>query len=103
MTTLGIELAELKIRVEQLEETVRRLQGDHRHIATPLTEGLSERERLLAELKATGLIRNPLPEEVALAAEWDALPEEKKQAVIWELEHLPPGPMASDIIIEGRS
>lgn len=102
MTTLGIKLAELKVRVERLEEAVHRLQGDHKRIATPPTEGLSERERLLAELEATGLIRNPLPEEMALAAEWDALPEEEKQAVIWELEHLPSGPMASDIIIEGR-
>lgn len=100
MTTPGIELAELKSRVEHLEEAVRRLQGQG--VAIPTTQGLSERARLLAELKAEGLIRDPLPEELALAAEWDALPEEEKQAVIWELEHLPPGPMVSDIVIEGR-
>jgi len=102
MTTLGMELAELKVRVELLEEAVRRLQGDHERIAAPATKGLSERERLLAELKAAGLIRDPLPDEVALAAEWDTMPEEEKQVIIWELEHLPPGPMVSDIVIEGR-
>jgi hypothetical protein len=26
----------------------------------------------------------------------------RKQAIQWELDHLPPGPMASDIIIENR-
>ncbi len=102
MISLRIELAELKIRVGWLEEAMRHLRGDHERIAALPTEGLSERERLLAELKAAGLIRDPLPEEMALAAEWDTLPEEEKKAVIWELEHLPPGPMISDIVIEGR-
>jgi len=102
MTSLGIELAELKIRVEWLEETMRRLLGDRERIAALPIEGLSERERLLAELKVAGLIRDPLPEEMVLAAEWDTLPEEEKQSVIWELEHLPPGPMVSDIVIESR-
>jgi hypothetical protein len=36
------------------------------------------------------------------AQRWEALSEEEKQAIQWELDHLPPGPMASDIIIENR-
>jgi len=53
-------------------------------------------------MRAQGLIREPTAEERRLGAEWRALSQEEKQAVIWELDHLPPGPMASDIIIENR-
>ena len=53
-------------------------------------------------LRDQGLVRDPTPEELRLAAVWDNLPKEEKQAVLWELDHLPPGPMASDIIIENR-
>lgn len=66
------------------------------------TKGLSERERLLAELKAEGLIRDPLPEERALAAQWDALPEEEKQAHIEFMRSLVLDPPLSQIIIENR-
>jgi hypothetical protein len=57
---------------------------------------------LIALLKAEGIIRDPTPEELNLAAKWRELPEDEKQAIQWELDHLPPGPMASDIISENR-
>ncbi len=65
-------------------------------------EGLSEREQVLAELKAEGLIRDPTPEERAHAEQWRALPEDEKQAVIQAMQNLGPGPMLSDIIIQNR-
>jgi hypothetical protein len=94
MTTLEQELMELKSRVERLEAAVGRLTGDERQppSGTPL----------LTWLKLEGIVRDPTPEERRLAAEWDAMPEEEKQAISRELDHIPPGPMASDLVIEGR-
>lgn len=125
MTTLELELADLKARVERLEAVVRRLQGDGNspthaevdsqresavarvgesghavHLPTP-GEPI-DREQLLAWLKAEGLVVEPPPMARVHAERWRALPEEEKQAIRWELDHLPPGPMASDIIIENR-
>lgn len=98
MTTLEQELMELKTRVERLEAVVGRLTGDERQPSS----GPMDRQRLLTWLKLEGMVRDPTPEERRLAAEWDAMPEEEKQAISRELDHLPPGPMASDLVIEGR-
>ncbi len=100
MTTLELELVEIKARVERLEATVRRLAGDEHKTAPPVEP--PDREQLLERLKAEKLVRDPTPEERRLAAEWDALPEGEKQAIRRELDHLPPGPMASDIVVENR-
>ena len=103
MTVLELELVELKTRVERLEAEVRRLSGgDRQSVTPPSPDEPLDPEQFLAWLKAEGLIRDPTPEERRLAAEWDALPEEEKEAIRQELDHLPPGPMASDIIIENR-
>jgi len=102
MATLELELAELKTRVERLETTVQRLAGARRRVPPPPPGADRDPARLLARLRAEGLVRAPTTEERRLAAEWDALSEEEKQAIHWELDHLPPGPMASDIIIENR-
>lgn len=59
-------------------------------------------ERVLAELKAEGLIRDLTPQERAAAAQWEALPEEEKEAVIQELRNLELEPMLSEIIIQNR-
>ncbi|MGH2594327.1 MAG: hypothetical protein ACRDGG_12520 [Anaerolineae bacterium] len=101
MTALELEVVELKKRVARLESTVRRLTGKTQP-ASPAPGEPLDREELLTWLKAEGLIREPTPEEQRLGAEWEALPEEEKQAILWELDHLPPGPMVSDIIIENR-
>ena len=65
-------------------------------------ESLSEREQLLVELKAEGLIRDLTPAERALAAEWDALPEDEKEAHIRLMNSLVLDPPLSQIIIKGR-
>jgi hypothetical protein len=108
MTVLEIELVEMKARLARLEAIVttltprpvaRRKQTSTRSVVTdrPMTS-----EEVLAQLKAEGLIRDLTPEERKLASEWDALPEEEKEAVRATLDNLPPGPMVSDIIIENR-
>jgi hypothetical protein len=101
VATVEAELRELKARVGRLEQIVRELRGDS--IPAPVEmEGLSERERALAILKAEGLIRDLTSEEQALAAEWRALPEEEKQAHIRLMRSLVLDPPLSQIIIENR-
>jgi hypothetical protein len=102
MTTLELEVVDLRTRVEQLETTVRQLAGKRRRAKPATLRGPMNQEQLLAWLKAEGLIIEPPPIVREYAAQWEALSEEEKQAVRWELDHLPPGPMVSDIIIENR-
>ena len=92
MTPLEVEVAQLKVRVERLEMTVRQLAGGE-----PLDQA-----QLLAWLKAEGLVREPTPEEYRLAAEWEALPEEEKEAHIRFMDSLVLDPPLSQIIIENR-
>ena len=102
MTTLELELVELKTRVERLETQVRQLAGDRHEVAPPAPGQPLDQEQLLAWLKAEGLIVDPPPIARVHAERWRALSEEEKQAIRWELDHLPPGPMASDIVRENR-
>lgn len=102
MATVEAELRELKARVGRLEQVVRELRGDSSPAAPAEMEDLSERERALAILKAEGLIRDLTPEERALAAEWQALPEEEKQAHVRLMRSLVLDPPLSQIIIENR-
>lgn len=64
-------------------------------------EPLSQAQ-LLDWLKSQAAIREPTADERRLAAEWEALPEEEKRAIAWELDHVAAGPMASDLIVESR-
>jgi hypothetical protein len=102
MATVEAELRELKARVGRLEQVVRELRGDGSPASPAEREDLSERERALAILKAEGLVRELTPEERALAAEWQALPEEEKQAHIQLMRSLVLDPPLSQIIIENR-
>lgn len=96
------ELVQLKGRVERLEASVRRLADTEPEVEPPQPGEPLDQEKLLAWLKAEGLVIEPPPVVQAHAERWRALPEEEKQAIRRELDHLPPGPMASDIIIENR-
>ena len=102
METVELELRELKKRVERLERIMAEIPRERLRSPALETECLSEREQLLAELKAEGVIRDPLPEERALAAQWDALPEEEKRAHIEFMRSLVLDPPLSQIIIDNR-
>jgi len=105
MATAEVALRELETRVTWLEQALRELRRDGGRailVSDEEMESLSEREQLLVELKAEGLIRDLTPEERALAEEWNALPEGEKEAVVQEMRNLKPGPMLSDIIIQNR-
>jgi hypothetical protein len=102
MATWEQELGALKARVERLEITVRRLAGNDRQLAPPTPDQVPDQQQLLDRLKAEGLIRDPTPEEQRLAAEWDALPEEEKQAHVRFMRSLALDPPLSQVIIENR-
>jgi len=59
-------------------------------------------QHIIAWLRSQKLIREPTPEERQLAAEWDALPEEEKEAHIRLMHSLALDPPLSQIIIESR-
>jgi predicted transcriptional regulator len=129
MPNLETELSALKARVDRLEAVMRRLtrkeqqgalsdldgslnqksliaEGEATSIAGQFVSQESgdsmDQEQLLAWLKAERLVVEPPSLAHTYAERWQAMPEEQKQAVHQELDHLPPGPMASDIIIENR-
>jgi hypothetical protein len=102
MSTAEIELVQLEARVAWLEQAVRRLRGEGQSPPAIEREGLSEREWLLAELKAEGLIRDPTPGERARAERWRRLPEAEKEAHIQYMRSLVLDPPLSQVIIEGR-
>ena len=102
MTPLELEMAQLKVRVERLEMTVRQLAGSEHKAAPPPPGEPLDQAQWLAWLKAEGLVRDPTPEEYRLAAEWEALPEEEKEAHIRFMDSLVLDPPLSQIIIENR-
>jgi hypothetical protein len=104
MLTMGSELEfnELKARVERLEAIVQRLVGQEPPATTPASGQPVAHDQLLAWLKAEGLIVEPPPMARVHGEHWRTLPEEEKQQIRRELDHLPPGPMVSEIVIESR-
>lgn len=100
MTTIELEqeVAEIKIRLRQLENNIEQLT---RIEPAPLGE-TAENQELLAWLRDQGLISEPSVEERQLAAEWGELPEEEKQAHKQLMDGLVLDPPLSEIIIENR-
>jgi len=103
MTTMELEMevAEIKTRLRRVENALLAQLGEQGDKSQTPDLPLSN-EELLAWMRAEGLVIDPPPDALVHAARWRAMPEAEKQTVLWELDHLPPGPMASDIIIESR-
>jgi hypothetical protein len=102
MSTWEQEIGELKVRVEQLETTVRQLADNAQPTPSPEPDQLTDQEQLLTWLKAEGLARYPTAEEQRLASEWGVLPEEEKQAHLRSMRNLHLDPPLSRIISESR-
>jgi hypothetical protein len=102
MKSIELQLAELRLRVERLEQEVQRLAGWKPEVPPPPPGEPPDPERVIAWLKAQGLVREPTPEELRLAAEWDSLPEKEKEAHIRFMHSLTLNPPLSQIIIENR-
>jgi len=99
---MQLELVELKARVERLEEQVRRLTGQEPEVAPPAPGEPLDHERLIAWLKAEGLVVDPPPMARVHAERWRSLPEEEKRAHIRFMRSLVLDPPLSEIIIENR-
>ncbi|MBI5301830.1 MAG: hypothetical protein HY868_06820 [Chloroflexi bacterium] len=83
------EVETLKKKVAQLEQRKngkRRAPAKKRAPAALRTHGASENDLADEILQRAGLLAELTPAEQALAAEWRALPEERKQQVIHKLE-----------------
>jgi hypothetical protein len=102
MPTWEQELGELKVRVERLETTLRQLADTTQPAASPAPDQRSDQEQILTWLKTAGLVREPTVEEHRLAAGWDALSEEEKQAHLRFMRSLTLDPPLSQVIIESR-
>src|ERR687886_352232 len=101
MATLEQEVMDLKTRLARLEAVIHRLVSDTSP-GGPVPAALLDETQLLAWLKAHGLVRDPTAEEYRVAAEWDALSDEDKQAHIDGMQRLGLKPPLSEIIIEQR-
>jgi len=102
MTALELELIELKTRLERLEAKVRQLTGDRPKVAPPTPGEPLDQEKLIAWLKAEGIVVDPPPIARVHAERWRALSEEEKQAHIRFMRSLVLDPPLSQIIIENR-
>ena len=100
MTTAELEqeVAEIKARLRRLEKTIEEIK---RAQPTP-PETEADRKELLAWLRDQGAIREPTDEERRLAAEWDELPAEEKEAHKRLMDSLILDPPLSEIIIRNR-
>ena len=103
MATIEWEVVALKERVERLEAIVHQLVSDAPQGTVSVSDKAPDQEQLLPWLKTQGFIREPTAEERRLAAEWDALPEEEKQAHIHFMHSLVLDPPLSQIIIAART
>ncbi len=101
MGKVELELKELRDRVERLEMELQRLR-ERREVVPPPQGTPPDPGEVIAWLKARGLIAEPPPGARLHAERWAALSESEKEAITRELENLPPGPMASEIISQNR-
>ena len=102
MTTMDREVEELKVRIERLEAVVHGLAGNEPQVARPTPGESVDQESLLSWLKGERVVRDPTPEERRLAAEWDTLSEEEKQAHIRFMHSLALTPPLSQVLIDNR-
>jgi hypothetical protein len=102
MATLEQEVMDLKTRLARLEAVMHRLVSDASQAEGSVPAAPLEQSRLLAWLKAHGLVRDPTTEECRVAAEWDVLSDEDKQSHIDSMQRLDLDPLLSQIIIEQR-
>lgn len=62
----------------------------------------ADRDQVLADLRASGMLIDPWLEMLACAEAWDALSESEKQKTIEDLEDLKPDVSLSEIVMRAR-
>jgi hypothetical protein len=107
------QIERLSKRVANLEKTVVKLQLEIHsfdpqvseippELSIPLEDPVAEKERILALLRAKGVIVEPGPRTKALAAEWEALSDEEKRAHREFMDSLRLDPPLSQIVMDNR-
>lgn len=114
MSTMELEheVRTLTQRLAELEKIVIQLANE---VQQPSQTGLGENpadattkhapgndQELIAWMRKQGLVVEPPPAAVEYSRRWRALSMAERQAIQWELDHLPSGTMASDLIALGR-
>jgi hypothetical protein len=105
MTTTTVQLKKLQHEVETLKKRVARLErknGEREETPLKSTKGRTEAEHVDEILRRAGLLAELTPGEKARAAEWRALPEERKREVIEKLDSLRLNPPLSKLIHDER-
>lgn len=103
MTTLELmmEVAEIKTRLRRVERTLRE-EGESSPQLFPPRDLPMNNEDLLYWLLDQGLTVAPTPDDKRLAAQWDRLPDDEKDAHVRLMHGLALVPALSEIIIENR-
>jgi len=103
MTTMELEMevAEIKTRLRRVENALRE-QSDTQGQVSPPPNLPSSNEELRVWMRDQGMVRDPTPEELRLAAQWDELPDAEKDAHVRLMNSLVLDPPLSEIIIENR-
>ncbi len=104
---MAIDLAHLQERLVELESEVHDMQVQLREQgvlpdAKPRLEVGNSGERVLASLRAKGLISEPTPDMLKLADEWEKTPDLEKRRLREKLDSLELDPPLSQWIHENR-
>ncbi len=112
MAITTADLKRMQRDIETLKKQVARLErrgngkqraaAQRRKAALPLARAKNENELADEILRRAGLLAELTPEEKAMAAEWRALPEARKQQVVHKLRTTPFNPTFSETIIQDR-
>lgn len=89
---------EVLAEVEQLLESLVNKTG--REVPLPTEEAAVE--RLLADMREQGVLAEPTAEVLAQIEEWQAMPEQQRDATIQELRNLRLNPPLSEVITRLR-
>jgi len=103
MTVLELkaEVSMIKTRLHQIEMALEQRKSTNPTQAAE-TDQFASDDDIIAWMRDQGLIVDPPFEALPHAERWQDMADQEKQAILWELDHLPPGPMVSDIIIQTR-
>jgi hypothetical protein len=103
MSTQMTKFEELDRRLRKVEQQVAALsQSSDRGIEAVAQDVRDERAVADDILRRAGLLSEPTEREKALAAEWDALPEEERRRAFEEFSSAAPDVMLSQIVIDNR-
>lgn len=115
MSTVELEheVRTLSQRIDQLEKAIvqlthemqrsSRIESPDSHIETTLRPEAVDEQDLRAWMREQGLIIEPPQAAIEHSRRWRAVSAAERRALQRELDHMPPGVMVSELIIEGRN